>query len=206
MALVRHDPDHLEPRPPGDDPGHVGDLRGRVQWRTPGADAHPPAEQLQRGVQLQADAHHFLPAVPGLVDEPELSRIVDHHGDGGGELGITRQLGETGLVGGRVREHDVVEPGARQPQGLGEGEGHDPREPVLREDAFEQGPAAYGLAGDADRLPVGPAHEIVRVGVEGVQVHDRERGVEMGGGPVVTGPVGGARSHERSLPCRITAG
>ncbi len=206
VPLVRHDPGDLEPRPPGHRTGHVGDLGGGVQRRAPRSDAHPPAEHFQRGVQLQADPHDFATAAARLVDEPELCRVVDHHGHGGGELRIGGELGEPGAVGGGIGEQDVVEPAPRQPQGLGEGEGHDARETVLGQDAFQKGPAAYGLAGDADRLAGGAADEIVRVRVEGVQVHDREGGVEMGGGPVVTGPVGGARSHGRSLPDWITAG
>lgn len=169
-------------------------------------DAYAPSQQLQRGVQLQADADDFTSAGARLVDEPELRGIVDHDGHGGGELGVTGQLGEPAAVRGRIGEKDVVEPAPRQPHGLGEGERHDPREAVLGEHPLQQGPAADGLAGDADRLATGAAHEIVRVGVEGVQVHDGERGVEMGGGPVVTDSVGGASSHERSLPDRITAG
>lgn len=132
VPLVRHDPHDLEPRAPCDGPGQVGDLGGGVQRRTTRPDADPSPEQLQRGVQLQADADDFTPAVACLVDQPELRRVVDHDGHGGGQLGVGGQLGEGGAVGGRIGEKDVLEPAPRQPQRFGQREGHDTREPVLR--------------------------------------------------------------------------
>ncbi len=206
VSLVRHDPHQPEARPPGHGPRQLGELGGGVQRRTPGPDPDPAAEQLQRGVQLQADPDHFTPAVPRRVDQIEVRRVVDHHGDGTGQLGIGGQLGEARPVRRRIGQQDVLEPRTREPQRLVQGERHDALEAVLGQDAFQQGPAANRLAGDPHGLPSGTADQVVRVGVEGVQVHDRERGVEMGGGPVVTGPVGGARSHDGSLPDRITAG
>ncbi|GDY72744.1 hypothetical protein SAV31267_022290 [Streptomyces avermitilis] len=163
-------------------------------------------EEFERGVQLQADTHDFGAALACLVDQTQLRGVVHHDGDGGGELGVARQLGEGLAVRRRVGEQDVVEPGAGEPQGLGERERHDAREAVPGQHAFEQGTAAYGLAGDADRLAAGPADQVVGVGVESLQVHDRDRGVELSGGPIVAGPVCGAGSHDRSLPDAITAG
>ena len=77
-------------------------------------------------------------AVAGVVDELELRRVVDHHGDGGGELGVVGQFAEGGAVGGGVGEEDVVETGAGEPQRLGEREGHQAREAVPGEDAFQE--------------------------------------------------------------------
>ncbi len=206
MTLVRHDPDDPETRPPRHRARDLRDLGGGVQGRTAGTDPHPSAEQLQRGVQLQAHPHHFVAARAGRVDQVQLRGIVDHHGDGGRQLGIGGEFGVRRAVRGGIRQQDVVEPGTGQPQRLGERERHDARETVPGQGPFEQRTAAYGLAGDPDRFAPGPADQVVGVGVEGVQIHDRDRGVELGGGPVVTGPVGGARSHDGSLPDRITAG
>ncbi len=206
VPLVRHDADDLEPRPAGHRAGQVGDLGGGVQRRAPGPDPHPAPEQLQRGVQLQADPHDFPPAVARRVHEVQLRRVVDHHGHGRGEFRVGGQLGVPGAVRRRIGEQHVLETGARQPQGLGQRERHDAREAVPGQGPFQQRTAAQGLAGDPDRLAAGPAEQVVRVGVEGLQVHDRHGGVQMGGGPVVAGPVGGACGHDGSLPDRITAG
>ena len=206
VPLVRHDPDQPEAGPPGYGARQIGRLGGGVERGAQGADPYPAAEHPQRRVQLQTDPYHLTAARPGRVDQVELGGVVDHDGDGGGLFGVSGQFREAGAVGRRVGEQHVVETGADQPQGLRQRERHHTREAVLRQHAFQQGPAAQGLAGHPDRLSPRPADQIVRVGVEGVQVDDRERGVQMGGGPVVTGPVGGARSHERSLPDRITAG
>ena len=56
--------------------------------------------------------------------------------------------------------------------------------------ALQKGAAAYRLGRDQNRLAAGPPRQVGGVGVEGRQVHDGERGVEMGGGPVVPGAVG----------------
>lgn len=84
------------------------------------------------------------------------------------------------MVRGRVRDHDVV--GSAQlsvPNGLGERVAHQAFETVSRERPLQQRTAAHGLADHPDRLARGPAQQVVGVGVEGVQVDDRERRIQV---------------------------
>ncbi len=208
MALVAHDPDDAEAGPGADRTGEVREGGGIAQRRTPGADAYPAAEQVERGVEFEADADLVRAgAVPGGLDQLQLGGVVDHDGDGGGQFGVARELGEPGAVGGGVGQQHVLEPRPGQPDRLGEGVRHDPGETGPGQDPFEERAAADGLAGDADRLAAGPADEIVGVGVERGEIDDGQGRVEMRGGPVVPGPVStGGKIHGGSLPDASTGG
>lgn len=206
MPLVRHDPDQPEAGTPLDRTGQLREFRGLAQRGTAGADPDPAAQQTERRVQLQTDPDLLRPARAGGVDQIQLRHVVDHHGHGGGQLRVPRQLAEPGAVRRGVGEQHVLEPGAREPQRLVERERHDPREALPREDPLQERPAPDGLARHPHRLAAGPAHEVRGVGVEGLQIDDRHGRVEMSGGPVVTGPVGGTGSHGPSLPDGFTGG
>ncbi len=151
---------------------------------------------MQRGVQFEADPH-LGGAGPGRVDQVQLGRVVQDHGDGGGQLRVGGELGEAGAVAGGVGEQDVAQAGAGQPERLGEGEAHHPGEALHGQYPLQQGAAAHRLAGHPDRLAPGPAHQVGRVGVEGRQVDDGHRAVQVGGGPVVPGAVGGRGGGRR---------
>jgi len=166
-----------------------------VQRGAAGADAQPAAQGAVGGVDVDAHADGAAFGVP--FDEVEVVVAVDHEGDGAGGVLVAGEGGEGGAVGGGVGDEDVVAdavPG--QPEGLGEGEGHDAGEAVEGEDLLQERPAAHGLAGDADGLAGGAADQVGGVGPERGQVHDRERGVEGGGGRVVALP----EVHGHTLP------
>ncbi len=206
MALVRHQPDQPEAGPAGDGPGQLGQLGGGAQRRAQGPDPDPAAEHAQRGVQLQTDPDLLRAPGPRRVDEFQLCVVVHHHGHGGGPLRVPGQFREGRAVGRRIGQQDVLETGPRQPQRLREREGHDPGESGTGQHPLQQGAAAHRFARHPDGLPGRTPDEVVGVGVERLQIDDGDRGVEMGGGPVVAGPVSGAGSHGRSLPDSCTAG
>ena len=204
MTLVRHQTHQPETRTPSHRAGQFGQLGRGAQRGAAGADTHPAPQQLERGVQLQADPHLVPGALAGPVHQVELRRVVDHHGDGAGELGVPGQLGERRAVGGGIGEQYVLEPGARQPQRLREREGHQAREAGPGEHPLQQRAAAHRLAGHPDRLAGRAADDVIRVGVERLQIDDRHRRVEMSGRPVVPGAVSGAGCHGGSLPEPVT--
>ena len=76
-----------------------------------------------------------------------------------------------------------------QPQGLGEREAELAAE-ARAQRAVLEGAAAHGLRGQADPLAARPPQEVGRVGVEGVEVDDRERGVEVRGRGIEPDAVG----------------
>ena len=161
--------------------------------RALGADAHAAAERPPAGVDVDADAQRSLAASAGApveraVDQVELLDAVDHHAHAalrafGGELGERAQRAP---VGGRVGDEQVLGAVVGEPQGLGQGEGERAREPGAGEDAFLQGAAADGLAREADRLGGGAADEVVGVGPQRVEVDERERRLQLGGGALET--------------------
>ena len=66
--------------------------------------------------------------------------------------------------------------GLVQPERLGERVGEDAGEAVVRQRALDQRRHAQGLRGHPDRLAAGAAHQVVGVGVEGVEVDHGDRG------------------------------
>jgi hypothetical protein len=187
---------HPEARAPLDEGREVGELLGGAQRGAAGADADPAAERPQGGVHLQADPDLLGAVAARGVDEVELRGVVQHHADRGGQLGVRGEFGVAGAVGGGVGEQDVAETGAGQPDRLRQCVAHDPGEAVAGEHPGEEFAAADGLAGDPDRLAGGAADQVVGVGVEGFEIDDRERGVQVGGGAVVAGAV----CHGGSVP------
>jgi hypothetical protein len=149
---------------------------------------HPAAGHPQRGVDVEADPQRRpLPRRRDRVDQVEVVRRVDHQRDARGRGLVGGQLAQRRSVDRGVGHHDVradrVLLGG-QPQGLGERIGEHTGEAVAGEDPAQHLPAAHRFAGHADRLAGRPADQVGGVAVERVEVDDRERRVEGGGGPV----------------------
>jgi hypothetical protein len=167
VRLVAHDPvkhvpalDHLARQ--------RGRLGGRVQRRPLRPDPHPPPEQPPAGVHVQANTRAPCRFV-------ELLGAVDHDG----HVGVAGGPAQGFAVDARVGDDDVLEAVlVGQPERLGEGEGED----ALQARASDQGTAAHRLRRQAHRLAAGPAAQVGGVGVEGVEVDDRERRLEVLGG------------------------
>ncbi len=205
LRLVRHEADEPVPAAAGEPGGERTGLGGGVHRGAAYADVRPPTQRSPGGVQLQAEPQFGAPARRGTgVHQVELGDVVDHDRDRAGELVVAGEFAQRGEVGGRVRDqHVAAQAGAYQPDRLGQRVRHDPGIAGPPEYVREQPPAADRLAGHPDRLAPRPADERGRVRVEGVRVHDRERWVEVGGGPVEAGPVGGSGGgvggHDRTV-------
>ena len=78
---------------------------------------------------------------------------------------------------------------AGQPQRLGQREGQDPLQPGAQR-AVDQRPHPHGLRRQPDRLAARAPQQVGGVGVERVEVDDRERRIEPRGGGVQAGEVG----------------
>ena len=120
----------------------------------------------------------------GLGGEVDLGDVVDHERDRGRCRGVRGQVVEGPDIDGRVAQQHVVDPLRDEPQPLAQGVAHDAREARAREDAVQHLTHAHGLAGDTDGGAGRAAHEVVGVGLQGVEVDDRE-----GGGQVARGCV-----------------
>jgi hypothetical protein len=104
--------------------------------------------------------------------------------DADGDLGphpLVRRDGSQGAdVDRRVGDEDVSRSALDEPHRLGHGVRHDTGEAGAREHPVEQGAAAHRLGRHPDRQPTGTPHEVVGVGVEGVEVDRHERRGEPG--------------------------
>ena len=115
-------------------------------------------------------------APEGVAQPAHVLDGVDRHRHLGAQQVVGRDRPQRGLVDRGVGDEDVAHPGARPatpPPAR-----HTPSRPAkpgTREHPVEQGAAAHRLRGDPDRQPAGPPHEVVGVGVEGVEVDGDER-------------------------------
>ena len=165
---------------PGDDRARqVRGLLRRVQRRALGADPHPAAERPPAGVDVDAHAHR-----PAAVrDQVELLAAVDHQRDPV-TRGALRKLPQRRAIHGRVRDHHVVGARLGQPQRLRQREREDPLESRAQRAVGER-PAADRLGRQPHRRSAArAAQQIGGVGVERVEVDDRERRIEVRGGGV----------------------
>ena len=178
LRLVHQQPVQLQPGPGGDRARQVRGLLGRAQRRALGADPHPAAERPPAGVDVDAHAHRPAPG----RDQVELLAAVDHHGDPV-TRGAVRQLPQRRAIHGRVRDHHVVGAGRGQPQRLRQREREDPLESRAQRAVGER-PAADRFRRQPHRRSAGAAQQIGGVGVERVEVDDRERRIEVRGGGV----------------------
>ena len=117
-------------------------------------------------------------------DQVEVLAAVDHQRDRA-RAPARGQRAQRRAVDGRVGDDDVVEPVPGQPQRLGQREGRGSRgSPAASARSIERA-AADGLRGEPDAAcPPRAAQQVGGVGVERVEVDDRERRVERGGGGV----------------------
>ena len=103
----------------------------------------------------------------------------------GGPLALEpAQLGERAAVGGRVGEQQVVEAVLVQPQRLGSVNVISPRKPGSCEDRREQRAAAHRLARHPDRRARRSLEHLARVRPHRVEIHERERRVDVGEDPL----------------------
>ena len=210
LRFVGHHPHQLEARPCGDLPGQRRRLLRRAHRGALSPDLHPAAQGPPAGVEVEADAQRRAVGSDRGVDQIELSPRVDHHRDqhlgvAGGQVG---QLAQRGAVHRGVGDHQVPPAVAGEPQRFGEREGERaPKARVALVDRAQQRPAAHGLRRHADRRPAGAAQHVGRVAPERLQVNERERRVETGGGTlealVLARGSGGSRARWR---CRGHAG
>nr|BFE87261.1 hypothetical protein GCM10020093_098620 [Planobispora longispora] len=112
----------------------------------------------------------------GALDEVEVLGTVHRYRDLPGGAGVGGQLGEGGAVGGGVGHEDVAQAGGDEPEGFGQGEGHDPGEAVHVEDAGQDRPGADRFAGDPDGLAVGAPGHVGGVRAQGREVEHGEGG------------------------------
>ncbi len=183
LRLVEHQAAQREPRRRGDARGEGRDVARVVQRRPPraqvdGDEAEPDA---QRRVHVEARAHGRGVARTGLRErlahELEVGGVVDHEGDLAPAGLVAGERGEGAAVDGRVAHEDVAEPLVDEPQGLAHRVGHDPLEAAL-DRARDERAHAHRLRRDAHGHSPGAGEQLVRVGVEPVEVDDRERPVE----------------------------
>ena len=133
---------------------------------------HRAEPHLEGRVDVEAEAQRGAVGVGGAGGQLDLGGVVDHERDGPGGDRVRGEGVERPGVDARVAQQDVVDPLRDQPERLAHVVAHDAGEPGERQDAVEHVPDPDGLAGHADRRPAGPVHEVGRVGVEGVEVHD----------------------------------
>jgi hypothetical protein len=92
-----------------------------------------------------------------------------------------RQFFQSADVGGRVGEQQVLEPLVGEPQGLGQGEGHQPlKARVLGEDRPQQRPAAQRLRSHPDRLLPGAPQHLLRIRPHRLEVDEGKRRLDLG--------------------------
>ena len=184
LRVVRHQPHQPKPAAGRDLPCHLARGGGRVHGRAAHADVQ--AQRAPGAVEVEADPD--LGTVARRrdgVDDVELRGPVHHEGDRRGQAGVRGELAQGGAVRGRVCHQRVVrQPGADQPDGLGQRERHHAAPARGGERALEEGAAADGLAGNAEGLSGGPADERGGVRIERSKIDDRERRVEVRGGLV----------------------
>ncbi len=175
LPLVGHHADETEPVALDDPPCQGHDVGGVEQRGALGTDVL--TAEAQSCVEVECDADLHVVGVPCCVDDVEVRRVVDHQGDRGCGSRGGEEAAQCRDVDRRVGHDDVVaDAGLVQPQRLGDGEGQDAGEAVVGQGAPDERRDPQRLGRDPQRLAPRTTHEVGGVGVEHVEVHDRDRG------------------------------
>jgi hypothetical protein len=161
LRLVGHDPVHHQAAVHGR-LCERGGRRGRPHGRAPRSDPHAPAQRSPARVDVQAHAS-------ARRRRGQMRLAVGHQ-----RHRSSRRCGQRAAVRARVGHDDVLHAVLVEPQRLGEREGQHAAE-AGRQGALHERAAADGFRGQPHRLAPRQAQQIRRIGVERLQVHDRER-------------------------------
>ena len=143
------------------------------------------AHGAPRGVEVETHPQLPVPGAHGGVDQVEVLDGVDHERHLGPGVLVAREVAQRGAVHRRVADEHVVAGAVPDvPERLAQRVAHEPRDARPVDRALDEGAAPQGLGGEPDREPRRPRDEVVEVGVEGVEIDDRERRVEVGGGAI----------------------
>ena len=163
-----------------DGPGQRRGRGGRAHRRPQRAEVNPGCGPVGR-VELEAHPDHGAgPRRATRSIQVQLGRVVDHHGDRRGRLGLTMVSAASAVrFDRRVTDHDVVESVALQPDRLGQRVREQAGEAGLVDRAPDQLTDPQRLGGQPDRPTGRPADQIGRVGAQGRVVQNPERRVEI---------------------------
>ena len=181
VRLVAHQPVEHELRPRGDLARQRRRRLRRVHRRALGADPHPAAERPPARVDVEADPHR---RVRGRArrrgSASRCSTRVDHHRDPLAR-GAARELAQRRAgrrSGRRRRRRRGRAPASHSASGSVKARMPCRPAPSARSISARH---AHGLRRQPDRLAARAAQQVGGVGVEGVEVDDRERRVQAGG-------------------------
>ena len=185
LSLVGHQPDKEHAVAAVDLEGKGLRLRGRPHRRALGPDLDPPTERPPAGVDVDRHPDRRRPLPGGGLDQVEVLGGVDHQhrrrlGLGLGEVG---ERANRLRVGRRVGADQVLEPLRCQPERLGGREGEEPAKAIAE---LEHPPhdrhRAHRLRRHPHRLARGHRHHVAGVGLERVEVDEREGRLEVSEG------------------------
>ncbi len=133
LPLVGHQRVEFDLRAALDLAGQLDRLLDGVDRRALRADLDPPAQRPPAGVEVDADANRRRAGPQHRLDHVEVLDAVDHQDRRPAGLAAERSASSPSAlgVGGRVGEQQVLEALLGQPQGLGQGEGHQPGEALV---------------------------------------------------------------------------